>query len=124
MAAFERHCRADRLTASRENPRLVGTTRRHQHDVKRVEVGNMRHRHQMVTPEITTFPLNAALLMAFTRRAEFRGKPPMRAERHEPHSLLAPVAAQDLAHRTGQVVVAQQMKYPAEVGEGMLVPFQ
>ena len=42
----------------------------------------------------------------------------MRAERHEPHRLLPPVPAQDLAHRTGQVVVAQQMEHPAEIGEG------
>ena len=78
----------------------------------------------MVAPEIAAFAFNAALLMALARRAELRGKPPMRAERHEPHRLLPPVAAQDLAHRTGQIIVAQQVKYAAEVGEGVLVRFQ
>ena len=78
----------------------------------------------MVAPEITAFAFNATLLMTLARRAELGGEPPMRAERHEPHRLLPPVAAQDLAHRTGQIVVAQQVKHAAEVGEGMLVRFE
>ena len=75
----------------------------------------------MVAPEVAAFAFNAALLVPLAGRAELRGKPPMRAERHEPHRLLPPVAAQDLAHRTGQIVVAQQLKHAAEVGEGVLV---
>ncbi len=75
----------------------------------------------MVAPEIADLALNAAFLMPFAGRAELRGKSPMRAERHEPHRLLPPVPAQDLAHRARQVVVAQQPKHPAEVGEGPLM---
>ena len=78
----------------------------------------------MVSSEVAAFAFNAALLMPLARRAELRGKPPMRAERDEPHRLLPPIAAQDLAHRTGQIVVAQQVKYAAEVGEGVFVRFQ
>ncbi len=59
--------------------------------------------------------------MTLARRAELRGEPPMRAERHEPHRLLAPMAAQDFAHRTCQIVVAQQVEHTAEVGERVLV---
>jgi hypothetical protein len=48
----------------------------------------------------------------------------MRAERHEPHRLLSPVPAQDLAHRARQVVVAQQAEHPAEIAEGFLMRLQ
>ena len=41
------------------------------------------------------------------------------AERDEPHRLLAAMAAQDLADRTGQVVVAQDPMDSTEVGEGV-----
>jgi len=82
---------------------------------------SMRHRHQMVAPEITAFPFNAAFLVTLARRAELGGEPPMRAERQEPHCLLPSIAAQDLAHRARQIVVAQQMEDAAEVGEGVLV---
>ena len=92
--------------------------------VQRIEVGDTRHRHQVVAPEIAAFAFNATLLVTLARRAELRGKPPVRAERHEPHRLLPPIAAQDLAHRTGQIVVAQQVKYAAEVGKGVLVRFE
>ncbi len=59
-----------------------------------------------------------------TRGAEFRGKPPVRAERHEPNRLFPPVAAQDFAHRAGQIIITQHGKYAAEVGEGVFVRFQ
>jgi hypothetical protein len=46
--------------------------------------------------------------MALARRAKLCGKPSMRAERHELHRLFPPVVAQDLAHRTRRIIVAQQ----------------
>ena len=99
-------------------------TGRHQHGIQRIEVGDARHGHQVVAPEIAAFAFNAALLVPLARRAELGGKPPVRAERQEPHRLLPPVAAQDLANRTGQIVVAQQVEYAAEIGERLLVGFQ
>src|ERR1035437_5631931 len=78
----------------------------------------------MVAAEVTAFSLNAALLMTLAGRAKFGGKAPMRAERHEPHRLLPPVAAQVLAHPTRQIVVAQQPEHAAEIIERMLVRFQ
>src|SRR6516165_1283644 len=62
--------------------------------------------------------------MPFAGRAELRGKPPMRAERHEPHRLLPPVAAQDLAHSTRQIVIAKQPEHAAKVGKSVLVRFE
>ncbi len=78
----------------------------------------------MVAPEVAALALNATLFMTLARRAELGRKPPVRAERHETHRLLPPVAPQDLAHRTRQVVVAQQPEHAAEVGERQLVRFQ
>jgi hypothetical protein len=34
------------------------------------------------------------------------------------------MAAQDFAHRTGQIIITQHGKYAAEVGEGVFVRFQ
>jgi hypothetical protein len=78
----------------------------------------------MVAPEITAFPFNATLLVTFTRRTELGGEPPVRAECHEPHRLIPPIATQDLAHRTRQIVVPQQVENAAEVGESLLVRFK
>src|SRR3954447_22737794 len=75
----------------------------------------------MVAAEVADLALHAALLVPGRGRAELRLEPPVRAERDEPYRLLAAMAAQDLADRTGQVVVAQNPDDPAKVGEGVLV---
>src|SRR3954447_11690659 len=75
----------------------------------------------MVAAEVADLALHAALLVPGRGRAELRLEPPVRAERDEPYRLLAAMAAQDLADRTGQVVVAQNPMDPAKVGEGVLV---
>ena len=75
----------------------------------------------MIAAEVADLALHAALLVPGRGRAELRLEPPVRTERDEPHRLFAAMAAQDLADRTGQVVVAQDPMDPAEVGEGVLV---
>src|SRR5438093_1359015 len=62
---------------------------------------------------------------ALSRRiAELRLKAPVRAEGNEPLSLLPLIPAQNLLHRTLQVVVAQPPKHPAEELKRELVCFQ
>src|SRR5205814_9717355 len=58
------------------------------------------------------------------RIAELRLKAPVRAEGNEPLSLLPLIPAQNLLHRTLQVVVAQPPKHPAEELKRELVCFQ
>jgi hypothetical protein len=124
MVAFHRDRCADGLRPPIQDARLVLAAARQQQGVHRIEVGDAGHRDQVVTSEVAAFALDAALLMPFARRAKLGGKPPMRAERHEPHRLLPPMAAQDLAHRTRQVVVAQQPEHAAEVVERQLMRLQ
>jgi hypothetical protein len=78
----------------------------------------------VVAPEIAAFAFNAALLVPFAGGTEFRSKPPVRAERDEPHRLFPAVAAQDFAHRAGQIIITQHGKYAAKIGERVLVRLQ
>ncbi|HUW79388.1 MAG TPA: hypothetical protein VMV54_00680 [Acidocella sp.] len=121
MFALHRHQSADRLNPSGQNPRLITPAMSDEACVQCVKISHARHWHQVVTPEISAFSRNATLLMTLSECAEFGGKPPMRAERQEPHRLLAPMAAQDLTYRTRQIVVAQQAKHPTEISERQLV---
>src|ERR1700712_2411706 len=124
VTALLGECGGDGLRAAIQHPRPVSTTTAQQQHVQRIEVGHAGDRHEMIAPEVAAFALNAALLMPRARRAELGGKPPMRAERHKPNRLLAPIATQDLAHRAGQIVVAQQVEHTAEVSEGVLMCLQ
>ncbi len=124
MIALPRHRGADRLHTPLQDARLVLAAGRQQQSVQRIEVGHARHRDEVVAPEIAALSLNAAFLMPLAGGAELRGKPPVRAERHEPHRLLPPMTAQDLAHGTRQVVMAQQVEHAAEAVERTLVRFQ
>src|SRR6266571_1006806 len=65
-----------------------------------------RNRHQMIAPEVAHFAFHSALLIPSRRIAELRLKAPVRAEGNEPLSLLPLIPAQNLLHRTLQVVVA------------------
>src|SRR3954468_23466245 len=78
----------------------------------------------MVAAKVADLALHTALLVPGRGRAELRLEPPVRTERDEPHRLFAAMAAQDLADRAGQVVVAQNPVNPAEVGEGVLVSLE
>ena len=75
----------------------------------------------MVAPEVAVLALDPALLVPGRRGAELRLERQCERKADEPDRLLAPVAAQNLAHGAGQVVVAQDPVDPAEVGEGVLV---
>jgi len=121
MFALHRHRGADRLNPPGQNPRLITPAVRDEACVQRIKIRHARHRHQVIAPEISAFSLNATLLMTLAGRTKFGDKPPMRAERQEPHRLLAPMAPQDLAYRTRQIVVAQQEKHTTEIIERQLV---
>jgi len=121
VIALGHHRHANRLRAPVQDPRLVPTAAVQQKGVQRIEVGDARHRDEVVAAEVAALALHAAFLMTLARRAELRPEAPMRPECHEPDRLLPPVALQDLAHGTGQVVVAQQPEHPAEIGERVLV---
>jgi hypothetical protein len=77
MAALLGQRGADGLRAAVQHPRLVRAAADQQQRVQRIEVGNTRHGDQVIAPEIAAFAFNAALLVTFARRAEFRGKPPV-----------------------------------------------
>ena len=57
-----------------QESRLIRTAGGHQHGVQRIEIGNTRHRNQVVVPEVTTFAFNATFLMTLAGCAELGGK--------------------------------------------------
>src|ERR1019366_7198729 len=88
------------------------------------QVRDVRNQHQMVAPEVAHFAFHAALLIAPRRIAELRLKTPVRTETDQPLRLFPLMAAQNLLHRTLQVVVAQPLEDATEVAKRQLVRFQ
>ena len=121
MVPLDRQGRANTPLATVDQPLLVGTAAGEQQAIELVEIYRRRERHPVVAAEVADLALHTALLVTGRGRAELRCEPPMRAEGNEPHRLLAPPTPQDLAHGTGQVVVAQGPEDAAKVGEGVLV---
>src|SRR5207249_5216004 len=78
----------------------------------------------MVAPKVTVLHFDAAFLVPFARRAEFRLKAPVRAKGNEALRLLPLLPTQHLLHRTAQIVVTQHSEGAAEVGKRCLVRFQ
>ena len=78
----------------------------------------------MVAPEVAPFAFHAALLVAFAGRAEIGLILPVRAEGDEANRQLALIAAKDLLHCTGEVVVAKATEDAAKVMERQLMCFQ
>ena len=75
----------------------------------------------MVAAKIAPFAFHATLLVTLARVTKLRGISPMRPERYKPLRLLTLMATQDLLYRRGQVIVSQQAKYSAKVGERQFV---
>src|SRR5437016_9789440 len=82
------------------------------------QIACLWQRHQMVPPEVSLFALHAALLVAARRITEVALETPVRAEAYEPFCLLALVPAQDLLHRTRQVVVSDNLEGSTKIAEG------
>jgi hypothetical protein len=75
-----------------------------------------------VTPaKITTLTFDSAFFMGFRRCAKVALEAPVRAEGDEACRLLALMAAQDLLHRTLQVVVSEKPKNSTKIVEGLLM---
>src|SRR5881396_1444032 len=124
MLALDPHGLADRVRFARDPTLLVGATSCEQKLVQLFQTLHPRNRHQMIAPEVAHFAFHSALLVSSRRIAELRLKAPVRAEGNEPLSLLPLIPAQNLLHRTLQVVVAQPPKHPAEELKRELVCFQ
>ncbi len=114
---LDQHGLADRLLPRVDHARFIGAAAGQQLRIQRLEVARVRHRHPVIPPELPDLVLDAALLVPLAGRAELRVEPPVRAKRHEPHRLLPPIPAQHLAHRAGQIVVAQRREDATEVRE-------
>jgi hypothetical protein len=68
------------LTVRARQDGIFGVTRRSARCVTaRIEIGDTRHRNQVIAPEVATFAFNATFLMTLAGRAELRGKPPVLA---------------------------------------------
>src|SRR2546428_8755439 len=124
MLALDPHGLAHRVRFARDPTLLVGATSCEQKLVPLFQTLHPRNRHQMIAPEVAHFAFHSALLIPSRRIAELRLKAPVRAEGNEPLSLLPLIPAQNLLHRTLQVVVAQPPAHPAEELKRELVCFQ
>src|SRR5438309_5792443 len=124
MLALDPHGLAHRVRFARDPTLLVGATSCEQKLVPLFQTLHPRNRHQMIAPEVAHFAFHSALLIPSRRIAELRLKAPVRAEGNEPLSLLPLIPAQNLLHRTLQVVVAQPPEHPAEELKRELVCFQ
>jgi hypothetical protein len=71
-------------------PLLVVPARLQQLCVQMFQIRCLRHRHPVVTTEITDFPFDAAFLMSFSRVAELARKPPVQTERDETFRFFTP----------------------------------
>src|ERR1700747_1845758 len=82
------------------------------------------HRHPVIAPEVTNLSFYATLFVAFARCAELRLILPVRTEGDESSRLLSLIAAQDLLHCAGQVVVLKPPEDAAKIMKCQLVRFQ
>ena len=124
MLAFELQRLTDALRAAAENAPLIRDRRLQQPRVQLRKTSHLGYRHQVVAAKVSVLAFHPALLMAFTRSAELRHKSPVRAKGNEALRLLALMTAQDLLHRTTEIVITQPREHPTETREGPLVCFQ
>ena len=89
--------------------------------VEIIKIPRVRQRHPVIAPEVTGFALNPAFFVRFPRIAKVAREAPVRAEGDEARGLLAPMAAQNLLHRTLQVVVSEQPEDSAKIMKRLLV---
>src|SRR6266508_3654680 len=107
--------RAHTLRAARYDPALIVTTVSQQLRVQFCKIACRRYGDPVVAPEVA--PFDAALLVAFAGRAEIGLILPVRAKGNKASRQLAFIAAQDLLHRTGKVVVPKATEDAAKVME-------
>src|ERR1035441_4581430 len=103
MLSLDEHRRADGLCTPINHPALLFLRTRCQQQVQLCQIQDLRHRYQIVTPELTSFAFHAAFLMPLARRAELRFEPPVRTERDKSRRLfpLMTPAEFSLPHSSG-----------------------
>src|ERR1700679_3517670 len=121
MRAFRDHRRADGLGMSGDLTPPVFMTGGQQMAVEIIKIPCMRQRHPVIAPEVAGFALNPTFFVRFPRVAKIAREPPVRAEGDQARGLLAPMALQNLLHRTLQVVVSEQPEDSAEIMKCLLV---
>src|SRR5580658_9686317 len=121
MRAFRDHRRADTQGVSGDLTPLISMTGGQQLGVEIIKIPCVWQRHPMIAPEVAGFALNPAFFVRFPRVAKVTREPPVRAEGDEARGLLAPMALQNLLHRTLQVVVSEQPENAAEIMKRLLV---
>src|ERR1035437_9656911 len=122
--SFQIHSCANRLGQVADQTLLVVPVSFQQEQVQGLPAGNLRDGHHVVPAKVSAFSFHAALLVAFSLRAELRLETPMRSEGDESRRLLPLVAPQNLLHRTLQVVVSQDSKYSTEIEKRSFMRFQ
>src|SRR6516225_4761190 len=110
MRLLGSHGGADGLLAARDRSSQILLAGGQQLPIQVLQVVDLRHRNPMVSPEVTGLAFDAALLVGFRRCAELRRETPVRAKSDEACRLLALIPAQDLLHRSFQVVVAKTVE--------------
>src|SRR5712692_845886 len=124
MFPLHGHRRADWLRMPLNHPALVFLRTRRQQQVQLFQIPDLRHRHQMIPPELPSFAFHTAFLMPLTRRAELRLESPVRTESDEPRRLLPLMAPQDFLYGTLEVVVTQHSEHATKIGERQFVRLQ
>src|SRR6266481_4959269 len=89
-----------------------------------VRLAARTRRHPVVAAKVAHFSFHPTLFVPLAGRAELSFIPPVRTEGNETRRQLAFIPAQNLLHRSGQVVVAKFPENPAEVVKGRLMGFQ
>src|SRR6202453_400621 len=120
MCAFRDHRRADALGMSGDLTPLVFMTGGQQLGVEIIKIPCVWQRHPVIAPEVAGFALNPTFFVRFPRVAKIAREAPVRAEGDEARGLLAPMALQNLLHRTLQVVVSEQAEDSTAIVERLL----
>src|SRR5450631_2989558 len=115
MLTLGEHGRADRLRSTLNHATLLVLQTRRQQQVQLFQVPHLRDGHEMIPPELPSFPFHAAFLMPFPRRAKLRLEPPVRTESDESRCLFPLMPTQYFLYRDLQVVVTQHAENPAKI---------
>src|SRR5208337_3037407 len=118
MLSLHDHRRADGLRTPINHPALLFLRTRPDQQVQLLQIPHLRHRHQMIPPELPSFAFHPTFFVSFTWRAELRLESPVRTESDESGSFLPLMSPQDFLHRALQVVVAQHSEHAAKMREG------
>jgi hypothetical protein len=124
MLPFNHHPLADAAAPLSDQALLIFLTSSQQLPVEVSPVRSLRHRHQMIAPEIAYFSFHSAFLVPTRRSAKGCLKAPMGAEGDEANRFFPLPTSQNLAHCTAQIVVPENSEDASKIIEGRFVRFQ